>query len=167
MDPIEEIVEHISAAENDDAINDVHRWTAARLISEELARSHDSLRELGEKIGKSHMFVQYMKRAWEVAGKPIFEMPTDPAAIVYPDFKGVYYSVEVRGKPKTDKPAKAPRGSKSVNKQADESAHGMLTEAARILHLIAENDAFWSLLSEADIDLIEGIIIDAEQILAG
>jgi hypothetical protein len=159
---IEDIRNHLAIADGTDLNSGTHRWAAARGIWEH-RQLGKSLRQVGEEIGRSHMYVQYYERVWALAGREVWEAATDKATVVFPEFKDIYYSVEVRGPSIVGrhKDADTEEGAEDIRTGADReeyepeeeedfTAHGLVTTAANAISRLYGRKGEWATLSHED-----------------
>jgi hypothetical protein len=167
-DRIEEIKRCLLVAEGDEHVASVHRWKAARLIYDEV-RSGTSRRELGSRIGKSHTHVRYMYNCWDIVGRKL-QVSGSPDTL--PNFQAIYMSDEVRGD-SGEEPDGGKTGSRRERRRRredsalDTSAHGLVKSAAVAVNAIAQNPAYWPLLTDEDIEILRAIPPAVRAILHG
>lgn len=159
---IEDIRNHLAIADGTDLNSGTHRWAAARGIWEHRALGK-SLRQVGEEIGRSHMYVQYYERVWNLAGKDLWESHADKSTVVFPEFKEIYYSADVRGpaivgrhrgtdeeEGTEDIRTGADMEEHEPQDEADFTAHGLVTAAEDAIARLYGRRAEWATLTHED-----------------
>jgi len=144
MDRVEEIRKHEAIADRNDATTSEHRWIAAQLIWEEVNEGK-SRRQLGQERGKSHTHVRYMFNCWDLVGRKLGGLDADGGL---PSFNEIYNSVEVRGDP-GEGSGKGSAGGRHREPE-DHSAHGLVMTASGAISEIADNPAFWAVMTDED-----------------
>jgi hypothetical protein len=91
-----------------------------------------------------------MQKCWKLVGQVQYEAFKDDFA-QYPNFTTIYQSDEIRGEGDQDKGGDRKR---SGHDQEDFSAHGLTVAASNAVGSLADNPAFWPLLTDEDIEML-------------
>ena len=150
---VAEIVRLEGQAAQTEKASSADRWRAAQLIHGQL--EHKTFRKLSEDIktagGKGSIgHLERMKKCWEIVGSVQWEAFKDDFA-QYPNFTTIYQSDEIRGEGEGDKGGDRKR---KGSDQEDFSAHCLAQAASDAVASLAENPAFWPLLTDEDLEML-------------
>jgi hypothetical protein len=160
-DRVSQILEHERAAAGDDIGYSRHKWEAARLIWQDVQEGK-SRHALAEEISRSHTYVNWMVKCWELMRKRGISDSIDRL----PLFSEVYYSTEIRGesagRARQPRPDQEDTGRDRGERDDADNRHterpadwvaGILAYAEKL----EEHTATWPLISHDDVIALRGI----------
>jgi hypothetical protein len=157
---IREIIALLRQAEHDGTTQSEYNWRASRLIWEEVQAGTKQV-DLAQQIGKSQSHVTRLKKCWQ-----IFVIDPGVEFSCYADlgsFYEAYNSPEVHGESQRRNErnrgdyGQGPGGKNSRSSEDEDfSADGLIKRSYTALSILANNPAFWPLLTKEGHNMLQG-----------